>query len=128
MPRRVISVPGLGHGAQPIPQAVEKDGLLVTGGISSTDPATGNRPADLEDEVRQVYANIRAILDAAGFSAEDVVKVTFFVADAATRPLLNPGWIALFPDPESRPARHTLRQELSAGQRVQAELLAIRTP
>jgi 2-iminobutanoate/2-iminopropanoate deaminase len=128
MPRRVISVPGLGHGAQPIPLAVEKDGLLVTGGISGTDPAAGKRPVDLEDEVRQVYANIRAVLDAAGFAAEDVVKVTFFVADAATRTLLNPGWVELFPDPESRPARHTLRQELSAGQRVQAELLAVRTP
>jgi 2-iminobutanoate/2-iminopropanoate deaminase len=127
MPRRVISVPGLGHGAQPIPLAVEKDGLLVTSGIGSTDPATGKRPSDLEDEVRQVYANLRAVLDAAGFAAEDVVKVTFFVADAATRPLLNPGWVELFPDPESRPARHTLRQELSAGQRVQAELLAVRT-
>lgn len=128
MPRRVISVPGLSHGAQPIPLAVEKDGLLVTGGLSSTDPATGERPAVLEDEVRQIYANIRAVLGAAGFGPEDVVKVTFFVADPAVRPLLNPGWIEMFPDPESRPARHTLRQELSAGQRVQAELLAIRTP
>ena len=126
MPRRVISVPGLDHGAAPIPLAVEKGGLLVTGGISSTDPATGKRPAALADEVGQIYANIRAILDAAGFGVEDVVKVTFFVADSGTRSLLNPGWLELFPDPLSRPARHTLLQELSAGQRVQAELLAIR--
>lgn len=127
MPRRVISVAGLDHGGQPIPLAVEKDGLLISGGVSGVDPATGQRPAELADEVSQVYANIRSIIDAAGFSAEDVVKITFFVADSSTRSLLNPGWLELFPDPESRPARHTLRQELSAGQRVQAELLAIRT-
>lgn len=127
MRRRVITVEGLGHGGLPIPLAVEKDGLLVTGGISSTDPVTGQRPEALEDEVAQIYANLRSILDAAGFTVDDVVKVTFFVADSSTRSLLNPGWLELFPDPESRPARHTLRQELSAGQRVQADMLAIRT-
>jgi 2-iminobutanoate/2-iminopropanoate deaminase len=74
--------------------------------------------------VAQLYANVRAILDAAGFRAEDVVKMTFFVADAGLRGLLNPGWLELFP--ESRPARHTLKQELSAGQLIQADLLAIR--
>jgi 2-iminobutanoate/2-iminopropanoate deaminase len=127
MSRRVISVPGLSHGDLPIPLAVEKDGLLVTGGISSTDPATGKRPEVLEDEVSQIFANMQAILDAAGFTAQDVVKVTFFVADPSTRSLLNPGWLELFPDPASRPARHTLLQQLSAGQRIQADMLAIKS-
>ncbi len=126
MARRVIRVPGLDHGGLPIPLAAEKDGLLVTGGISSVDPTRGERPAELKDEVGQVYANIRATLDAAGFTLADVVKVTFFVADGGARSLLNPGWLELFPDAESRPARHTLVQELSAGQRVQADFIAIR--
>jgi 2-iminobutanoate/2-iminopropanoate deaminase len=126
MTRRAIEVPGLSHGALPIPYAVAVGGLLVTGGINGKDPATGRIPEALELEVAQVYRNVVAVLDAAGFSTADVAKVTFFVADRAIRGLLNPGWIDLFPDPDNRPARHTLVQDLPPGARLQADLLAFR--
>lgn len=47
---------GLGHGGQPIPVAVTLAGLLATGGV---DRETGKRPADLADEVANVFSNIR---------------------------------------------------------------------
>lgn len=125
MARRVITVAGLSHGDLPIPLAAEKDGLLISGGINGIDPATGTRSDALADQVAQLWANIGAILDAAGFRPDDVVKLTFYVADPSTRSLINPGWLALFPDEQSRPARHTLVQQLSAGQQIQAELIAI---
>ena len=122
--RRNIEVAGLGHGNQPIPLAAVVGGLLVTGGISGKDPATGAIPDDPAAEVAQAFANLRAILDAAGASADDVAKVTVFVKDRDIRAHVNPVWTELFPDESSRPARHTLEANLT-GMRLQLECLAV---
>ena len=122
--RRNIEVPGLGHGNQPIPLAAVVGGLLVTGGISGRDPQTGELPEDPAAEVAQAFANLRAILGAAGATPDDVAKVTVFVRDRDIRAHVNPVWIELFPDPESRPARHTLEANLT-GMRLQLECLAV---
>jgi len=125
MGRPAIGVPAPGHRALPIPLAVARDGFLVTNGINGTDPSTEQRPEAIEGEVAQIYRNIVRVLDAAGFTPSDVLKVTFFVADRSTRTALNAGWVELFPDPGDRPARQTLVQELPPGVRLQADLLAV---
>lgn len=122
--RRNIEVPGLGHGNQPIPLAAVVGGLLVTGGINGRNPETGEVPEDPAAEVAQAFANLRAILDAAGATPDDVAKVTVFVRDRDIRTHINPAWIEMFPDPESRPARHTLEASL-VGMRLQLECLAV---
>ncbi|MCD4526628.1 RidA family protein [Nocardioides sp. cx-173] len=122
--RRSVEVPGLGHGGQPIPMASVVNGIVMTGGISGKDPATGTIPEDPAAEVAQAFANLRAVLDAAGASPDEVAKVTVFVADRDIRGHVNPHWLELFPDPESRPARHTLEANLT-GMRLQLECLAV---
>lgn len=122
--RRNIHVEGLGHGSQPIPLAAVVGGLLVTGGVSGRDPVTGQLPEDPAAEVRQAFANLRSILDEAGATADDVAKVTVFVKDRDIRQHINPVWVEMFPDPDSRPARHTLEANLS-GMRLQLECLAV---
>lgn len=112
----------------PIPLAAEVGGLLMTSGVDGTDPATGSRPESLDDEVAQVFRNLRAILAKAGGGPESVVKITFFVRDRAFRDAINREWIAMFPDAHDRPARHTLVYELPAGMRVQAEMVAVVKP
>lgn len=124
MTRSSIHVPGLGHGAQPIPAASVVGNLLVSGGISGKDPATGAVPEDPAAEVAQAFANLRAILDAAGGSMDQVVKVTVFMPDRSVRTHLNPVWEEHFPDPEARPARHTLQVPLT-GMRLQLEAIAV---
>lgn len=121
--RRSIEIPGLGHGSQPIPAASVVGPLLVTGGISGKDPETGTIAEDPAAEVAQAFANLKAILDAAGATPEQVAKVTVFVRDRDIRKHVNPPWLDLFPDPESRPARHTLETGL-VGMRIQLECLA----
>lgn len=124
MGRRTIAVDGLGHGGQPIPVAVTLAGLLATGGVGGADRETGMHPAELADEVANVFSNIRAILAAAGASTDDVLKLTFFVSDRGTRDAINREWVAMFPDETDRPVRHTLVIDLPPGARVQAEMLA----
>ncbi|MER5182553.1 RidA family protein [Streptomyces sp. NPDC002896] len=123
--RRSIEVEGLGHGGQPIPVASLHRGFLASGGIAGIDRKIGELTPDRNEQVRLVFENIRAVLTAAGATVDDVVKMTFFVADRALRDAVNAEWTAMFPDPGSRPARHTLTQQLPPGMAVQCELLAV---
>lgn len=122
---RSLQVPGLGHGSTPIPVAARVGPLLVTSGVSGTDPSTGTVPQDLGQQVAQLFRNLAAVLEAGGASPRDVVKITFFVRDRAHRSVINPEWTGMFPEEGDRPARHTLVYEhLPQGVDVQAELLA----
>jgi len=125
MARRSIEVPGLDHGGLPIPQACVVGDLLISGGISPVDPRTGTVPADTEDQVELVFANVRRVLHAAGSSPDDVVKCTVFVRDKALRPILDKHWVQMFPDPQSRPARHTQRIDLADPLQIQLEITAV---
>jgi 2-iminobutanoate/2-iminopropanoate deaminase len=121
--RRSIEVEGLQHSA-PIPMAARVGPLLVSGGISGQDPATGQVPADVAGQVRLVFANLRRVLAAGGAGPDDVAKLTFFVRDRAVRPVIDEEWVAVFPDAAGRPARHTLVAELPPTFDVQCEVIA----
>jgi 2-iminobutanoate/2-iminopropanoate deaminase len=123
--RESINVTGLGHGGLPIPAACRVDNIVMSGGINGHDPATGQLPESVEGQVRQMFANVRAVLAAAGATPDDVVKVTCFVGDPSYRAALNPAWTELFPDELSRPARHTLPLALDGGRFVQCDVMAV---
>lgn len=124
MTRRSINIDGLSHGGLPIPQASLVGPLLASGGINGMDPATGEIPAGLEQQIGLVFANMRAIVEAAGGTVEDIARCVFYVRDKSCRPLVDAEWTAMFPDPESRPARHTLVHDLNGPLLVQCELTA----
>lgn len=124
MTRTSIEIPGLAHGGLPIPQASLVGPLLISGGINGMDPSDGSIPADLEGQARLIFENMRRIVEAAGGTVEDVVKCTFFVRDRSSRPAIDAEWVAMFPDPASRPARHTLPATLVDPLLLQCELTA----
>lgn len=125
MPRRSIDVPGLHHGGLPIPQASVVGNLLVSSGISPLDPDSGSVPEGTEAQVEVVFANLRKVLAAAGGRLEDIVKCTVFVREKSIRPLVDKQWLELFPDEASRPARHTLRTDLTDPLHIQLEIIAV---
>ena len=66
-------------------------------------------PPELADQVTNVFKQIKLCVEAAGGSVDDIIKVNFWMKDPATgRAALNGEWAKMFPDPDSRPARHTL--------------------
>lgn len=125
MPRtpRSIDVPGASHNA-PIPAAARVGNLLCTSAVSGKDPATGQLPADVVAQVGHTFANLRAVLQAGGASLDDVVKFSVTIKDNAVREHLNAAWLACFPDPHDRPARHIVVQDLQHGMWLQIEVMA----
>lgn len=124
--RKSIEIAGAGHGANPIPAASLKDGLLISGAIYGWQP--GDDSADGPAQCLRLFDNIAAILAAGGGSPEDIVRVSIRLADAGDRPALNDGWVAMFPDPGSRPARHVEIGALADPRRtISAEIVAMIT-
>ena len=110
----------------PYSQAVSADGWLYTSGQVGIDPATGELVAGgFEAQARQVFANLRAVLAAAGCGFSDVIKATVYVADLADFPKLNAIYAEAMGD--HRPARSTVQVAgLPKGALVEIDLVARR--
>ena len=123
--RRSIEVEGLHHGGQPIPLACQIGNTLMSGSIAGVDPATSTLPQSVEEQCFHLFANVRRLVEAAGGSTENIVKMAFFVKDRSTRDAINKEWLAMFPDAHSRPARHITPADLQSPVLVQCELYAV---
>jgi 2-iminobutanoate/2-iminopropanoate deaminase len=123
--RQSVNVAGASH-TNPIPSASRRGPFVVTGAISGADPATGKVPDDLDQQCRLMFANVRRVIAAAGGSPDDILKMTVWITDRGLRPILNKHWVEMFPDPQSRPARHTLTStDLAPPMQVQCDLMAV---
>ena len=123
--RRSIEVSGVKH-VNPIPAASRKGPFVVSGAISGADSATGTVPADLDAQCAAMFANVRRLIEAAGGTPDDIIKMTVWIADRALRPTLNKYWVEMFPDPHSRPARHTVASgDFTPPMQIQCDLLAV---
>jgi Putative translation initiation inhibitor, yjgF family len=118
-----IHVPGLHH-TPPIPNAARRGPLIESGGIVGVSPATRQVPEDLAAQCAQMFANLRAILSAAGAGPEHVVKLSVWMADRGAKDVLDAEWLAMWPDAEARPARQTFDGALKAPLRVQCAFTA----
>jgi len=65
----------------PYSQGYCANGFVFTSGQIPVDPATGNIPKGIEAQAEQSCKNVVAILEAAGSTAEKVIKTTCFLAD-----------------------------------------------
>jgi 2-iminobutanoate/2-iminopropanoate deaminase len=66
----------------PYSQAIEANGFVFASGQIAIDPSTGElRTGTIEEQTRLVLNNLKAVLDAAGTSLDNVVKCTVFLQD-----------------------------------------------
>ena len=101
--RRIETAEAPAHSG-PVPQAVEVDGWVFVSALFGADPKTGLLPDTAEAEAEQLFANLTAILRAAGGDLSDVVRVGIFTTHLQRdRPALNDVWKRTFGD--HRPAR-----------------------
>jgi 2-iminobutanoate/2-iminopropanoate deaminase len=107
MPRQAISASTAPAAIGPYSQAIEIDGFLFCSGQLGIDPATGSLLGGIDDQTERALLNLLAILDAAGMSAADIVKVTIFVADLAHFATVNAIYSRHMSDPP--PARSTVQ-------------------
>ncbi|MBX5465966.1 MAG: RidA family protein [Firmicutes bacterium] len=122
--RKSIELPNIAHAA-PIPMGSRIGNLVFSSGISGQDPDTGQLPDDPEVQARNLFRNIRHFMELAGGTPDDIIRVTLYLREERYREVLNREWVTMFPDPESRPARHALTLPLRGQVLFQAELVAV---
>jgi 2-iminobutanoate/2-iminopropanoate deaminase len=113
----------------PVPQAVEAGGWVFVSALFGTDPATGSLPDEARDEAAQLFANLEAVLAAAGTDLAGVVRVGIFMRHLEIdRPAFNAEWRRRFGD--HRPARFAVGVSdfgrTGEGARFMVEVTALR--
>ena len=92
----------------PYNQAVKFGNILYTSGQIAIDSSTGDLvQSDIKAETKQCMENLKAILDEAGFSFENVVKTSIFIADMHQFSEINEVYGSYFED-KTAPARETV--------------------
>lgn len=88
--KKIINTPNAPAAIGPYSQAVEANGTLYISGQLGINPAVGKIEATtVAAQTAQAFANIKAILDEAGYAFADVVKSTVFLSDIANFAEMN---------------------------------------
>ena len=111
----------------PYSQAVEHAGWIFASGQIPLHPDSGALVADdVEEQTRQVLANLRAVLAAAGAELADVVRTTIYLTDLAHFGRVNSVYAEHFTS-EPQPARATVQvAALPLGAAVEIDAIAVR--
>lgn len=93
----------------PYNQAVLKGDTLYTSGQIALNPATMELVVDnIESETKQVMENMKAVLEAAGMTFENVVKTSIFIMDMNDFGKINTVYGSYFNE-KTAPARETVQ-------------------
>ena len=93
----------------PYNQAVLSGNTLYTSGQIAINPATGDLVLDsIEIETKQVMENMKAVLESAGMTFENVVKSTIFISNMNDFASINSVYGGYFNE-KTAPARETVQ-------------------
>lgn len=125
MQKKVIESSNAPAAIGPYSQAILAGNMLFTSGQIPLTPAGELVSGDIEQQTRQVFQNLQAVLNEAGFSFEEVVKATVFIADMNQFAKINEVYAEYFS--QHRPARSTVQvARLPKDAGVEIELVAIK--
>jgi 2-iminobutanoate/2-iminopropanoate deaminase len=124
--KKIISTSKAPAAIGPYSQAVEVKGILFVSGQIPINPETGKLiGSGIAEQVQQVFRNIGAILDEAGYSFKDVVKSTCLLSDIADFKAMNEVYAEYYPD--NKPARAAYAvKALPMGALIEIETIAVK--
>lgn len=80
--KKVISTPKAPAAIGPYSQAIEINNMIFTSGIIPINPANGTLvDGSVEEQTKQVFDNMKGLLEDAGTSLDKVIKTTVFIKD-----------------------------------------------
>ena len=124
MARQIISTPNAPAAIGPYSQAVKAGNQVFLSGQIGLDPATMEMVDGVEAQARQVFANLKAVAEAAGGSLGHAVKLTIYLTDLSNFGVVNEVMKSCFVVPF--PARATVGvRELPRGAMVEADLVLV---
>lgn len=122
--KKIISTDAAPKAIGPYSQAVVANGFLFISGQGAINPDTNEyKPMSIDQETDQALKNLQTILESAGSSLAEVVKVTVFLKDMKEFSLMNEVYKKYFV--ENPPARSAIEaSNLPKGFKVEIEAIA----
>lgn len=118
-----LSPPGIAAPRGPYSPAVRAGDFIFVSGQLAVDPVTNQyTPGDIQQETRMTLNNIKRILEGAGASLADVVRVGVFLADGSEFAKMNEIYAEFFGT--DKPARTTIVCKFAADIKVEIDAIA----
>ena len=127
MKKNIIATTNAPAAIGPYSQAIDCGSFLVTSGQVPFDPATGNLvEGDITAQTRQSLTNVKAILEAAGLTMDNVAKTTVFLAHMSDFAAMNAVYAEFFTE-GNYPARSAVEVgALPKGALVEIETICLK--
>ncbi len=123
--KRAVSTDKAPAAIGPYSQAIQAGEFLYVSGQIPVDPATGEIPADVKAQAKRSLENLKAIVEAGGYTLSDVVKTTVFAAEIVDFAEVNAVYAEYFP--KDAPARSFVAvKDLPKGVKIEIEAVAWR--
>jgi len=123
--KKVIATDKAPKAIGPYSQAIEIDNTLYLAGQIGLDPVSGKLvDGGIEKQTDRVMKNLQAVLDAAGYTFDNVVQTQVFVADLNDYKAMNDVYAKYFSD--APPARAAVQAVLPRGALVEIMMVAKR--
>lgn len=125
MKKQAISTKKAPAAVGPYSQAIKAGGFLFVSGQIPINPETGELvTGDIKAQTHQVLKNVKAILEEAGLTMDDVVKATVFISDMDQFAAVNEVYAQYFGDvPPARACVEVARIPKDVG--VEVEVIAV---
>ena len=122
----VVATEGAPKAIGPYSQAITMDSFVFTAGQVALDPKSGELVGrTAAEQTEQVFANLKAVLTAAGTTLGNVMKTTVYLADMADFAQMNDVYAKHFGS--HKPARSTVQAAgLPKGARVEIDVIAVK--
>lgn len=109
----------------PYVHAVKAGNIVFTSGQLGIIPETGELAEGVEAQAEQAIKNIQVVLEEAGYTLQDVVKTTVFLADIKDFAAINAIYANYFK--ENKPARSCVQvAALPKGGLFEMEVIAVK--
>lgn len=123
--KKVISTPKAPAAIGPYSQAIQVGNTIYVSGQIPFNPETMTLVSeDVKEQTKQALENVKAILEAAGSSLNDVVKASVFVKDINDFNAINEVYASYFV--ENKPARALVEvARLPRDVKIEIEVIAV---
>ncbi|HMN51343.1 MAG TPA: RidA family protein [Xanthobacteraceae bacterium] len=123
----VISTPNAPEAIGPYSQAIQVGNTLYLAGQVAIDPKTKKmmKDASIEEQTKQVLENLKAVLEAAGMTMDNVVSSSVFMQDLNDFKAMNGVYATYFT--KAPPARATVQvARLPLDAKIEISLIAVK--
>jgi 2-iminobutanoate/2-iminopropanoate deaminase len=124
--RRIINTLKAPAAIGPYSQAVEMNNTLFVSGQIPINPETGKLvEGDITKQTEQVFKNISAILEAAGYTFSDVIKSTCILSDIGNFKAMNEVYARFYTEKQPARAAYAVK-DLPMGALIEIETIAMK--